>query len=90
MIIKSYYKPDLTNTDILNQKNVLCFNTKNKTINNKDYLEITELGWGFVWLMFKTKLFRNRLFLLITPFLSDSDYNNRIQFFKMKQHDIGR
>lgn len=85
MIIKSYYKPDLTNTDILNQKNVLSFNTKNKTINNKDYLEITELGWGFIWCLFKTKLFNNRLFLLITPFLSDSDYNSRIQFFKMKK-----
>lgn len=83
MLLKRLYKPDLTNTQVINnKKNVLSFHTENKTIKSIDYLQITELGWRFVWLMFKTKLKRNRLFLCVTP---NTKREVNIDFFKIKK-----
>jgi len=89
MLIRTRYKPDLTKGDVINgNKNVLSFQTKDKNIDGEDYLQITELGWGFVWSMFKTKLKRNRLFLLITPYQEGSEYRERVSFFKIKTTQV--
>jgi hypothetical protein len=87
MIIKTHYKPDLTSTDIIEgKKNLLSFNTKTKKINDINYLQITEMGWEFIWLLIESKLRRNKIFLLITHHLDHSDYSESVDFFKMKRN----
>lgn len=91
MIIKTFYKLDLTSTNIIEgNKNVLSFNTKTKKIKNNDYLQITEFGWGFIWLLIKTKLNGYRIFLCITQFLHQDEANERVDFFKLKQAQIDK
>lgn len=77
MIIKRKYKTDLTKSKILPTKNILSWKTESKD----GYLEINELGWGFLWLLFKKKL-KNKIYLLITPL---KDENSHIEFFNMKK-----
>lgn len=65
MLIKRLYKPDLTKTKIIeDKKNVLSFNT----VDTPEYLQITEFGFKFIWLLFKHKVLkRRRIFLCLTP-----------------------
>jgi len=89
MLIKTFYKPELTKGDTLKgNKNVLSFNTKDKVIDGNGYLQITEFGWDFIWLLIKNKLKGYRIFLLITPFLPDSEFREKVSIFKMSNKQI--
>lgn len=76
MIIKRKYKSDLTKSNILHKKNILSWNTETKD----NQLEISELGWGFIWCLFKRKI-RGKIYLLV----SSIKENYSIDFFYLKK-----
>ena len=78
MIIKKYYKPELTKSKILPRRNLLSWKTENKD----DFLTINELGWGFIWCLIKRKI-RNKIYLLITPSRESGEVH--IDFFSLKK-----
>jgi hypothetical protein len=78
MIIKRKYKNDLTKTNILPKRNILSWRTENKD----GFLQINELGWGFIWCLIKRKL-KTKIYLLITPMRESGEVN--IDFFSLKK-----
>jgi len=80
MIIETKYKSDLTKTDILNTQTILYWRTKSKG----EYLEINELGWGFIWRLIKRKL-KKKIYLLVCGTAKKgkaAEYS--IEFFSIK------
>jgi hypothetical protein len=78
MIFKRKYKNDLTKTNILPRRNILSWKTKNKD----DQMQISELGWGFIWCLIKRKL-KTKIYLLITPSRESGEVH--IDFFSLKK-----
>lgn len=75
MVIKRRYKPDLTDSKILKPDNILSWHTK-----TTEYLEINELGWGFIWCLVKRKL-KTKIYMMVCT-ISDG-YS--IEFFSKKK-----